>query len=105
MFILCIVDFILSVMCSKAYDFSLNYKETMPLLILSNGHEAVQRSKTFISTSDRDTLKCLVELWNHYLVTFCAESDFCLVRELLVLRLKCSVATDYGMLHADTVAA
>lgn len=62
MFILCIIGFILSMMCSKIYDLSSNCKEAMPLLILSDGHEAVQRSKTFISKSDRNTLKFSVEL-------------------------------------------
>lgn len=63
LFILCIIGFILSVMCSKIYYLSSHYKEqAIHLLILSNGHEAVQRSKTFMSKSDRNTPDFLVEL-------------------------------------------
>ena len=44
-----------SIMCSKIYDFSSDCKEeAMPLLILSKGYEGVQRSKTFLSKSDRN---------------------------------------------------
>lgn len=65
-FVLCIIGFILSVVClKKIYYLSSIYKmKAMHLLILSNGHEAVQRSKAFMSTGDRNSPDFVVELWN-----------------------------------------